>query len=402
MGHGKTFSDNPKVDSALADKAFKICAGVGIVGVVVSAALGFTGGDEAQHQFFFSWLVAFMLFVTIALGGLFFTVLHHLVRASWSTGVRRIAENLAGNLPLMAVLFIPVLIGLHDLYHWSHEDVVASDPILTWKKGYLNTGAFLTRAGVFFGLWILIGWFYRSNSVKQDASGDPAINMKLRKAAPVSILIFALSITFAGFDWMMSLDPHWFSTMFGVYTFAGSVISFFATTILIVMWLTARKQLTHTFTIGNVHDMGKLMFGFIIFWTYVTFSQYYLIWYANIPEETVWYAHRLEHGWQRIGLLIIVGHFILPFWLLISRHVKRNRPLLTFGAAWMVFMHFVDLHYIVMPTLHHGPHFHVLDLTTVLGIGGLFLAGIFWRFKRDAAVAHRDPQLLASMGYDNA
>lgn len=404
MGHHlKTFTDNPMVEPSLADKALKIGLGVGVVGLVASAAMGLTSGDEGRHQFFFSWLVAFAFFTTISLGGLFFSVLHHLVRASWSTTLRRLSENLASNLFLMLVLFIPVVVGMHDLYHWSLTDVVAGDDIIQGKIGYLNTTAFLVRAVIYFSIWLGIAWFYRSNSIKQDSSSSPKdVNFKLRKTAPVSILVFALSMTFAAFDWLMSLDAHWFSTMFGIYIFAGSVVAFFATMILIVMWLTSRGQLSKTFTIGNVHDMGKLMFGFIVFWAYVTFSQYFLIWYANIPEETAWFAHRMNHGWEHVGRVVIIGHFIFPFFLLLSRHVKRNRPLLTFGAVWMLLMHFVDLYYLVMPTLHHSPHFHVLDLSTMLGMGGLFVAGMAWQLKRAAAVPHQDPQLLASMRYDNA
>ncbi len=401
MAHDKTFKDEPMLDPKAADKAFKVAGAVGIIGVLASVGMAFSG-EEAKQQFFFSWLTAFMLCLTIGLGGLFFVIIHHLTRAGWSTSTRRIAENLAINLPLMAVLFIPIAIGLHDLFHWSHAEAVAADPILTWKAGYLNPTFFFVRAVIFFAIWGALAWFFRSNSVKQDASGDAGLTHKMRRLAPVALVTFALSLTFAAFDWMMSLDPHWFSTMFGVYTFAGSVMAFFATGILAISWLNSKGALTHTITVANRHDFGKLMFGFTVFWAYVTFSQYYLIWYANIPEETVWFTHRSEHGWEAIGALIIIGHFIVPFWFLLSRHVKRARLALNLAAGWMLLMHFVDLHFVIMPTLHHGPHFHVLDLTAVLGVGGLFFAAFAYRFKKDAAVAHRDPQLVAAMGYDNA
>ncbi|MCA9557803.1 MAG: hypothetical protein KC583_04485 [Myxococcales bacterium] len=400
-GHHKTFTDDPKVDPGVVKKAFTAAIAVGGLGLIASGA-AIAMGEELRRQFFFSYLVAFMLCLTIALGALFFTIIHHLTRATWSTGLRRIAENLAGTLPVLAVLFLPILLGLHDLYHWSHEAVPAHDPLIRHKSGYLSTSFWVIRAVVFFGLWTAIALFFRRNSVKQDETGDTALTFKMRKWAPVSTLIFALSISFAGFDWMMSLDPHWFSTMFGVWTFAGSMVSFFAALGLAGLWLTKKGALAKTLTVGNFHDIGKLLFGFIVFWAYISFSQYYLIWYANIPEETAWYLHRTHEGWDNIFSLIIGGHFILPFALLMSRHLKRRRAVLGLACGWMVLMHWVDLYYVIMPTLQHHLHFHWLDVTTVLGVGGVFVAFFVRQFGKDAAVAHRDPQLIASMEYDNA
>jgi hypothetical protein len=400
-GHQKTFTDDPKVDPGVVKKAFTAAIAVGGLGLIASGA-AIAMGEELRRQFFFSYLVAFMLCLTIALGALFFTIIHHLTRATWSTGLRRIAENLASTLPVLAVLFLPILLGLHDLYHWSHEAVPAQDPLIRHKSGYLSTSFWIIRAVVFFGVWTAIALFFRRNSVKQDETGDTALTFKMRKWAPVSTLVFALSISFAGFDWMMSLDPHWFSTMFGVWTFAGSMVSFFAALGLASLWLTKKGALTKTLTVGNFHDIGKLMFGFIVFWAYISFSQYYLIWYANIPEETAWYLHRMHEGWDNIFSLIIAGHFILPFALLMSRHMKRRRAVLGLACGWMVLMHWVDLYYVIMPTLQHHLHFHWLDVTTVVGVGGVFIAFFVRQFGKDAAVAHRDPQLVASMEYDNA
>ena len=396
MGH-KSFSDNAMLDGDVAAKAFKVCLGVGVLGLAAT----FAGMGIDKKQFFFSWLVAFWFFLTVALGGMFFAVLHHLVRAGWSTGYRRIAETFGVNTLLMAVLFIPILAGMGELYHWTHSDVVASDDIIKWKSPYLNTGFFIGRAVVFFALWILISHFFRKLSLKQDADGDTKHTFKMRFWAPLSTLVFALSITFAGIDWLKSLDPHWFSTMFGVCMFAGTMVCIFACLSLMGLWLTGKGQLTNTITIGQQHDAGKLMFGFTVFWTYVTFCQYYLIWFANIPEETVWYQHRLQGGWERIGLLLLLGHFFIPFWFLMSRHIKRNRTTLAIGASWMLFVHYMDIYYYVMPVHHHHLHFHWMDLTAMLGIGGVFLAVVFKRFQKDPVVAHKDPQLVASMSYDN-
>lgn len=402
MGHGKQFTDNPKMDPAVANRALKISGGLGVVGI--GASLVALGMDEAtKSQFYFSWLTAFMVFAAISLGALFFVIIHHLVRATWSATFRRIAENLAMNMPLLAVLFIPVLLGMGYLFHWSHPEAVAADPILQWKSSYLNVTGFIIRAVFFFSLWTGLAFFFRRNSVKQDATGDPALSFRSRKVAPVATLLFGLSLSFASFDWLMSLDPHWFSTMFGLYIFAGANISLFATLALVGLWMTRNGQLKNTITVGNLHDSGKMMFGFTVFWAYITFSQYFLIWYANIPEETHWFMLRSSNGWENIAGAMLIGHFIVPFWVLMSRHFKRNRVVLGGVAAWMILMQFLDIHFIVMPTLHHhGPHFHWLDLTTFIGIGGIFVAGFVYRFKKDAMVAHKDPQLTAAMEYDNA
>ena len=327
------------------------------------------------------------------------------MRASWSTSLRRIAENLAMNFPIMALCAaVLALLGFGEVFHWTHIDP-AEDPFFKIKEPYLNTGFFTIRTVAFFGIWTVMALFFRGNSIKQDQTDGGAeahaLNYKMRKWAPLSMLTFALTLTFFAFDWLMSLDPHWFSTMFGVYIFSGTVVAIFATLIVSTLWLESNGVLKNTITIANFHDAGKLMFGFIVFWTYITFCQYYLIWYANIPEEIGWYMHRSQGGWENIGMLITVGHFILPFWVIMSRHTKRNRTVLGVAATWMLIMHFIDLYFIVMPTYHHHLHFHWMDLTTFIGIGGLFLHGFLHWSSKDAIVAHKDPQLIASMEYDN-
>ena len=395
--------EGAKVDHAKADHAKADHAKADHAKADHSEAAAHEG--SMKKQFLFSWLTAFAFFTTLCLGGLFFVILHHLVRASWSTGLRRVAENVAMNFPIMAVCAgVIALLGFDEVYHWTHINP-EEDPFFKVKEPYLNTGFFTIRAVFFFVVWTALAFFFRSNSVKQDSSENheqaSALNHRMRKLAPVSMLTFALTLTFFAFDWLMSLDPHWFSTMFGVYIFAGTAVALFAMLIVSILWLEGNGVLTKTITIANFHDAGKLMFGFIVFWTYITFSQYYLIWYANIPEEIGWYLHRMQGGWENVGLAVAVGHFILPFWVIMSRHTKRNRAVLGFAAVWMLVMHFVDLYFVVMPTYHHHFHFHWMDLSTFVGIGGLFLLGFLHWSSKDAIVAHKDPQLVASMEYDN-
>ena len=403
MGHGLSFTDSPKIEPAIANRLRNISGIVGGLGIVASVGLALAG-ENGLKEFYFSYLTAFTACVTISLGCLFFVILHHLTRATWSTAFRRVAENVASVLPWAFIGFIPVVIGLHDLYHWSHAEAVAADPILKGKSGYLNQPFFLVRAGIYLGLWTLMALFFRKMSVQQDQSGDVQLTFRMRWWAPLSTLAFALSVTYAAFDWIMSLNPHWFSTMFGVIIFAGSMISAFAMLILLGTWLQKNAALSTTLTPGIFHDAGKLMWGFIIFWTYTSFSQYFLIWYGNIPEETEWYLIRMNGGWEKMGVLVIFGHFIFPFWVLLSRHMKRNRKVLAAAAVWMLFIHYCDLYYMIMPNMPEtGHHLHpsLLNLTTLMAVAGCYGAAIASKFTKDAVVAHRDPQLVASMNYDN-
>ena len=403
MGHGLSFTDSPKIEPAIANRLRNISGIVGGLGIVASVGLALSG-ENGLKEFYFSYLTAFTACVTISLGCLFFVILHHLTRATWSTAFRRVAENVSSVLPWAFIGFIPVVIGLHDLYHWSHAEAVAADPILQGKSGYLNQPFFLVRAGIYLGLWTLMALFFRKMSVQQDESGDVQLTFRMRWWAPLSTLAFALSVTYAAFDWIMSLNPHWFSTMFGVIIFAGSMISAFAMLILLGTWLQKNAALSTTLTPGIFHDAGKLMWGFIIFWTYTSFSQYFLIWYGNIPEETEWYLIRMNGGWEKMGVLVIFGHFIFPFWVLLSRHMKRNRKVLAAAAVWMLFIHYCDLYYMIMPNMPEtGHHLHpsLLNLTTLMAVAGCYGAAIASKFTKDAVVAHRDPQLVASMNYDN-
>lgn len=377
--------------------------GIGAAGIAASVA-----GFFIDHKtFFFAYLVAFMFWMAIALGGLFFTMIHHLVGAEWSIVIRRIPETLASAIPMMAILFIPIALGVHDLYEWSHEEIVAQDPILRHKSGWLNPTFFVIRAYVYFGIWTLVAWTLYKASLAQDEGKD--VTEKMRGVSAPSMILFALSLTLAAFDWLMSLDPHWFSTIFGVYVFAGSWWATLGFVVLFTMHLRKKSKLGEAMTIEHYHDLGKLMFGFTVFWTYIGFSQFMLIWYGNIPEETIWYKHRWEHGWQYVSLLLVVGHFIAPFLVLIFRASKRNLAVMKTMAIWFLIMEFVDLYWIIMPNFtivnpdaHHGLHFSWQHLATMAGVGGTFLWFVWNRLTSAAIVPVGDPRIEASIHLKNA
>jgi hypothetical protein len=219
--------------------------------------------------------------------------------------------------------------------------------------------------------------------------------------SPVAIVFYAITVTFASFDWIMSLDPHWYSTVFGVYFFSGAFMASLAFLILVLLAFQGSGLLRHTVSTEHYHDLGKLLFGFVVFWAYIAFSQYMLIWYANIPEETVWYMHRMEHGWEIVTWVLVLGHFVLPFFLLLPRSTKRNRLTLLFAGLWLLAMHYVDLYWLVMPAFGSGFHPHLQDLMTLLGVSLVFLGGFALLTKRVALLPVRDPRLAESISFEN-
>jgi hypothetical protein len=378
---------------------------IGGVLAVLGLGLSYALGSGDSHHLAGAYLTGYLYWWTLAMGGLFFTVLHYLARSGWSVVVRRLAENVASVLPYFIVLFLPILYWMHDLFHWTHEKLLVKgpeyDPLIAHKEPYLNTGFFTIRAGIFFAVWCLIFWYFNRQSRRQDESGDLDITRKLNTWSALAMVGFAITINFAAFDWIMSLEPHWFSTIFGVYVFAGSVVAILAFLIVVVTRLQAAGALEGVVTGEHYHDLGKLLFGFVVFWAYIGFSQFMLIWYANIPEETLWFEARWLDGWQPVSLFLAAGHFVVPFFYFISQPIKRNRLLMTLGALWVLFMHYVDLYWMVMPTFG-GFHPVLVDFTTWLGIGGVFLVFFGLRMKKGSLVPLKDPRLAESLAFENA
>jgi hypothetical protein len=319
------------------------------IGLALIGASWATGGKH----FYFSYLVGYMGVLGICLGALFFVMVQHITRAGWSTVLRRLAENTMAALPFMLLLFVPIVVGFDELYHhWAHPN--ATDAVLAGKAAWLNKTFFFVRVVIYFAIWIGLATLFRRASMKQDESGDPAISLRLARIAAPGLLLFALSVTFAAFDWIMSLDPHWFSTIFGLTYFAGAYMAFLAFVILMAKWLGKRGYLVGAVTVEHYHDLGKLLFAFMVFWTYTNFSQYMLIWYANLPEETRWFADREQGGWGAVGTILLFGHFFIPFAFLMSRHVKRNGVALSAGAIFLLLIHCMDMQFLILPTAGHG------------------------------------------------
>jgi hypothetical protein len=322
-----------------------------------------------------------------------------------------VGELIAAQAPLLAVLALPIVVpifmGSSSIYVWSDHAVVEASHLLHKKAAYLNPSAFLIRFVVYFGFWTLLSRYYLKSSLAQDASKDPAaIVGKMRAVAGPAMIGFALTMTFCAIDLLMSLDPLWFSTIFGVYYLASCVLANNSFVALTAMWLHKRGVLTKSVTTEHFHDLGKMMFAFTVFWAYVGFSQFMLIWYANIPEETGWFKERFEGGWTSgwgmLSAVLLFGHFVIPFFGLLSRHIKRRRPTLAFWAIWQLTMIYLDMYWLVMPSFKRGaPQFALIDLACLVGIFGVFVAGIAMRAKNLNLMPTNDPRLPKSLAFEN-
>lgn len=379
-------------------RARLVMAILGIAALAAGAALGL--GDP--RQFFLSYLTAFLFYISIGLGGLFFVLIQFATRAGWSVAIRRQSENLMFMLPLCGLFFLPLVAGLPYLYPWLDAAKVAQDPILLGKQAYLNTPFFLVRSLVYVVSWAGLAYWFRRRSLKQDEAGDPRITRTLQNVSAPALVWFAVTVNYAAFDWIMSLDPHWYSTIFGVYFFAGVVTSSLSALILMLFVLLSRNRLSGVINDEHFHDLGKLLFAFVVFWAYIAFSQFMLIWYGNLPEETIWFAQRWGEGWQYASVLLAAGHFVIPFFLLLSRGAKRNRIVLGGVAVWMLLMHYLDLYWLVVPSVvSTGLQFHLQDVLVFVGLGGLFLSMLIHVTMSSALIPTKDPRLAESISFEN-
>lgn len=388
MSHKPTITDSLQFPAD--SKVPRALFGLGAVGLIASLVGYFLDAD----QFFFSYLVSFVFFTGIALAALLMVMLHHITRSSWGVLVRRISESFTANIWIWGIFLIPVILGIHNLYHWSHEEAVIADKILKGKSGYLNTPFFIARQFIYFAIWGYLGYKLHKVSVEMDKTGDWGLTTLLRKVSAPGIPLFALTLAFASFDWLMSLDPHWFSTMFGVYFFSISFQSFWPIMILLIFFMQSRGILKNTIRQVHIYDLGAWFFAFTIFYAYIAFSQFLLIYYANLPEETLWYFHRLEGSWKFIAYGLLICRFAIPFLVLLNREAKKNRKVLGAVSILVLAIHFAEIYWIAMPVLYeHGIHFSWMDVTTFLGLGGVFFGLFFRTFKKHDMVPVNDPKL---------
>jgi len=370
-----------------------------ILGAVAFAALvlSMIGAAMQPLQFSYSWLFAIGFFFTLCAGCFFWTIVHHAVDAEWSVVVRRQLENIACLVVVLALLFIPVLFLRHHLYDWMNIPV-GQDHALDTKRAYLNWNFFLIRTLFYFAFFIIAGFLLRRLSVRQDGNGNPAFTLSMRKLSFVSLPLFALSLTFAACDWFMSLHYTWFSTMWGVYIFAGAAGSSMSLLVLVITWLRQAGYLKDVVTLQHYHIMGKWMLAFTVFWAYIGFGQYMLIWYANIPEETQYFLSRNTNSWWYLSMLLVIGRFFIAFPILLLQSIKKHPHQLAWIAAWILCMQMLDIYIIVLPALHGlGVRVSVWDFVSLIAIG-CSLAFVYLRIVgRSSLFPFRDPRLIESI-----
>jgi hypothetical protein len=378
----------------------------GGIGVAASAA----GFVLAPGHFFRAWLIAFMLFLGIALGSMALMMIQHLSGGSWGI-FRRIFEASSRTIPLLGLLFLPVLLGMHELYPWTHPDLVAEDQILQHKAPYLNTTFFVIRALLYFVAWSALAMILNRLSLRQD-SGDVSVNIPIQRLSGAGLVIYALTVTFAGIDWIMSLNPHWFSTLFGFLIMGGQGLAALCFTVIVATMLWPKEPTTSWLKPSHIHDLGKLMFAFVMLWAYFNFSQYLLIYAANLVEEVPYMLTRTSHGWQYLAIFLAAFHFAVPWLLLLSRDRKRNPRRLALVAAWLLFVRWADLFMMISPefaatggNLHaaHGEHvesqlfIHWVDIAALLAVGGLWSWMFFSQIGRRQLFPAGDPYLREAL-----
>jgi len=366
----------------------------GVAALVLCAALGF----RDPTQFFRSYLLAFVFWIGLPLGCSAILMLHHMVGGAWGFPLRRPLESGTKTFFLMAVLVLPILFRLPVLYSWANPAIVQADPLLQYKSLYLNVPFFISRTVIYFALWLSLTYFLNKWSRLQDETGDAGLTPRLQTLSAPGLLIFGLTVTFASVDWVMSLEPHWTSTIFGMIFMVSEALAAMSVVTVTVILLSKEKSLAGLIRPQVLNDYGNLLLTFTMLWAYLSFSQFLIIWGGNLREEVPWYMTRARGGWASVAMILIIFHFAVPFLLLLTRSVKRRAEILGWVAAGLIVMSLVDIFWLLTPAFNHaGPEFHLTDWLAILGIGGLWL----WRFtsqlKGRPLLPMHDPRLKEIM-----
>ena len=370
-------------------KQFGMIAGG--LGVVLAIAGVFLSGAE---RFFQAYLVAYTFWMGVVLGSLALLMVQHLSGGVWGLVLRRPFEAAVRTLPFMALLFIPIIFGMHSIYEWSHAGITETDAIIREKALYLNTPFFLARQAVYFVVWGTIGYLLTTWSSEHDRTGDPALLTRMERLSGGGLVVYFLTVTFAMVDWTMSVNPHWFSTIWGMLYIGGQGLSAFAFGICVLVMLSQVAPLNRVLTTHHFHDLGKFLFAFLMLWAYLSFSQFLIIWSANIPEEIPHYLNRWDNSWKYLSIFIIVGHFIVPYALLLSRDLKKNSGKLRVIAMWILLARLADYYWHVMPELHrNGLTVTLLDVALPLALGGIFISLFVAQLGGRSLLPVNDPQL---------
>ncbi len=379
-----------------------IVTGAGAAGLVL-LLITFAGLAVDAQRTMFSYLVAFAYWAGIGIASLVLLMIFHTFKAKWMTVLRRPIEAMATSVLLFAVLFIPIIIGIKHIYIWVDPPASMGQEalkVLGHKHAYLNTTAFVVRSVVYFAILVLLSSTFFRWSTRQDETGSLDLTRRARKLSPGALPLMAIVFSFAAFDWLMSLNPLWFSTIFGVYYFAGSMVSTVSLLAIVLNRARGKDLVGDYVSVEHTHNVGKLMLTFTAFWAYIAFSQFMLIWIANLPEEVPFFITRLKASWAPLGVIMILGQFFIPFGALLSRPRKRDARRLARVAVFIMLIHYVDIYWLVVPTLSPDSFtFHWTSITAFAGIGLLAIAFTVWRMRGQFTVPVKDPYLETSLRY---
>jgi hypothetical protein len=364
---------------------------VGAAGIVLCGV----GVFFNPTQFFRSYLLAYLFWLGIPVGCLAILMLHHLVGGAWGAMIRRVLESGTRTLPLLVLLFVPLLFGVHELYLWARPEVVANDRLLQHKSLYLNIPFFMLRSAFYFVVWLAMSYLFNRWSLAQDQTGADPFERRMRLLSGPGLVLYVLTATFACVDWMMSLEPHWFSTIYGILVIVGQLLATLAFAVVVAALLVHEPPLSAVLSPAHFHDLGNLLLAFVMVWAYMAFCQFLIIWSGNLPEAITWYLHRMQGGWGWVGLALILFYFALPFLLLLSRGIKQRVQLLAWVAAAILCMHMVDLFWLVVPAFQPtGFAVHWMDVVAVMGVGGIWIAVFVWQLRGRPLLPVHDPGLL--------
>jgi hypothetical protein len=370
-----------------------------LIAGAVGGAVSLIGLFSNPAQFFQSYLMAYMFVLGATLGCLALGMIHQLSGGAWGVVTRRLIGAASRVMPVLTLLFLPIAFGIGHLYDWSHADIVAADVVLRGKRVYLNTPFFLARAAVYFLAWNALTYFLNKWSLEQDRSPDPRIARRMQRLSGGGLLVYGLTVTFASFDWLMSLDPHWYSTIYGVLLMGGQGLTALAFLIVALAWLSRRPPLDAIVVPGHFHDLANLMLAFVMLWAYFSFSQYLIIWSGNLPEEITWYVNRQHDGWRFVGPGLIVFHFAVPFLLLLFRSVKRASTTVWKVAVGILVAKLVDLFWLIAPRFHPDRLFvSWMDVVLPLSLVALWLGCFIWQLRGRAILPVHDPQFEEALG----
>jgi hypothetical protein len=382
------------------DRLQKTALGAAAAGIVLCVVFGiFSPG-----QFFQSYLFAFVFWIMVPVGCLGILMMHHLTGGWWGYPIRRLLEAASRTFALMAVLFLPLLFGLSRLYPWARPEEVNADPILRYKRPYMNPGFFLGRTIAYFLIWFVLAFLVNRWSERQDRTADPALAGRMEFMSGPGLILWGLAVTYASVDWVMSIESHWFSTIYGMIFMVVAALAAICFVVFVLRMLSDDPPLKDCVTPAQYNDLGNLMLAFVMLWAYLAFSQFLIIWQGNLTDEIPWYRIRAYGGWAVVALVLIVLHFAVPFVLLLQRPLKRRLNRLSLIAAGVFLLSMLDVYWLVIPGFRdqqNGPHLHALNFFALVAIGGLWVAAFLWQLRRWPLLPLHDPRFEGALEHES-